>query len=138
MGAFSPEFRNRLDNIIHFKPLPVEVVRMIVDKFLGQLNAQVVDKEVKIVADEKAKDWLCKRGYKPEFGAREMSRVIHRYIKQPLADMMLFGDLQNGGVAEISTEMEDDKEKLIVIPQKAEKKVQLDKKEKKKKKKKKK
>ena len=127
--TFSPEFRNRLDNIIHFQPLPVDVVRLIVDKFVGQLNAQVVDRNVTIELDEQAKDWLCKRGYKPEFGAREMSRVIHRHIKQPLADMMLFGDLQDGGVAKVSTEIEDDIEKLTVTPIKNDEDISLQKKQ---------
>merc|ERR1712054_166182 len=87
-----------------FGALPKKVVRMIVNKFIKQLNAQIIDKDVEIIADDASKDWLSERGYKPEFGAREMSRVIHRELKQPLADMMLFGDLQNGGYAKISVE----------------------------------
>ncbi|MEC7984198.1 MAG: AAA family ATPase, partial [Myxococcota bacterium] len=102
--TFAPEFRNRLDAVIQFGALPQEVVRMIVDKFIGRLNAQIIDKGVEIVANNESKDWLSERGYKPEFGAREMSRVIHRELKQPLAEIMLFGDLQNGGFANISVE----------------------------------
>jgi ATP-dependent Clp protease ATP-binding subunit ClpA len=115
--TFSPEFRNRLDSIIQFAPLPLEVVRMIVDKFLTQLNEQIEDRNVSIEATEAAKEYLCKRGYSPKFGAREMSRVIHKKVKHPLADMMLFGDLQHGGVALLDIEKEDGKEKLVVIAQ---------------------
>ena len=102
--TFSPEFRNRLDSIINFGPLPLEVVRMVVDKFLDQLNAQLEDKNVRIEADEETKDWLAEKGYKPEFGAREMGRVIHRELKTELSEQILFGDLQNGGVAHLSME----------------------------------
>ena len=102
--TFAPEFRNRLDAIVQFGALPKKVVRMIVNKFIKQLNAQIVDKDVEIIADEASKDWLSERGYKPEFGAREMSRVIHRELKQPLAEIMLFGDLQDGGYAKVTVE----------------------------------
>ena len=99
--TFSPEFRNRLDALVQFGPLPVEVVVRIVDKFIGELNEQIIDRNVTIVPTEEARQWLGERGYKPEFGAREMSRVIHQHIKQPLADLMLFGDLKDGGVARL-------------------------------------
>ncbi|MGC6508778.1 MAG: ATP-dependent Clp protease ATP-binding subunit ClpA [Myxococcota bacterium] len=113
--AFSPEFRNRLDEIVHFGPLPQEVVRMVVDKFINQLELQVTERNVKIEATNDAKDWLSKKGYKPEFGAREMGRVVHKHIKQPLAELMLFGDLQDGGTAliDLSTD-EDGQEKLTI------------------------
>ena len=104
--TFSPEFRNRLDAIVRFGALPQEVVRLVVDKFLSQLGVQVAERGVVIVATDAAKDWLAARGYKPEFGAREMGRVIHRYIKRPLADLMLFGELISGGVAHV--ELKDD------------------------------
>ena len=120
--TFSPEFRNRLDDIIHFGPLPVEVVRMVVDKFLNQLEAQVTDKEVRIEATEAAKTWLSEKGYKPEFGAREMGRVIHRTIKQPLAELMLFGELQGGGVALVDIIEDEAGEKTLNITVKKEEK----------------
>ncbi|MFT5683825.1 MAG: ATP-dependent Clp protease ATP-binding subunit ClpA, partial [Myxococcota bacterium] len=99
--TFSPEFRNRLDALIAFGPLPEEVVVKIVDKFVGQLNEQTLERNVTIETTPEARKWLGARGYKPEFGAREMSRVIHQHIKQPLADLMLFGALKNGGVAKL-------------------------------------
>ncbi|MEL6345200.1 MAG: ATP-dependent Clp protease ATP-binding subunit ClpA [Myxococcota bacterium] len=112
--TFSPEFRNRLDALIQFGPLPQEVVIKIVDKFLGQLNEQIAERNVEIVADADARAWLADRGYKPEFGAREMGRVIHQNIKQPLADIMLFGDLQDGGVAKLTVKKDDDTETLEI------------------------
>ncbi len=97
--TFSPEFRNRLDALVRFGPLPPEVVGRIVDKFLAQLQAQVAERGVRIEADEQARAWLAQAGYKPEMGAREMGRVIHQQIKRPLADLMLFGSLAQGGRA---------------------------------------
>ncbi len=102
--TFSPEFRNRLDAIVKFGALPPEVVRQVVHKFVGQLSAQIADRNVTIQLTEAAVDWLAQKGYRPEFGAREMARVIHQHIKRPLADHMLFGALQKGGVAEVDVE----------------------------------
>jgi ATP-dependent Clp protease ATP-binding subunit ClpA len=102
--TFSPEFRNRLDAIVKFGALPMPVVLQIVDKFLAQLAAQVVDRGVKLTATEAARTWLADHGYKPEFGAREMNRVILRSIKKPLADLMLFYALRNGGDAIVDVE----------------------------------
>ncbi len=99
--TFAPEFRNRLDALVRFGPLPAVVVRRIVDKFLGQLSAQVADRGVTIEATPAARDWLAEKGYNPAMGAREMGRVIHHNIKRPLADMMLFGDLVGGGIARL-------------------------------------
>jgi len=99
--AFSPEFRNRLDALVQFDTLPEAVVVKIVDKFIGQLNEQTMERNVTIELTDEARTWLGARGYKPEFGAREMGRVIHQHIKQPLADLMLFGTLKDGGVAKL-------------------------------------
>lgn len=77
---------------------------MVVDKFIGELNDQMLDRNIIIEADGETKDWLAEKGYKPEFGAREMGRVIHREVKKPLAEHILFGDLQNGGTAFLSME----------------------------------
>jgi len=101
--TFTPEFRNRLDSIVQFGPLPQEVVLLIVDKFLGQLEDQVADRGVKLHITEAARRWMAEEGYKPEFGAREMGRVVHSHIKKPLADLMLFGALEGGGEAVIDT-----------------------------------
>ena len=108
--TFSPEFRNRLDAIIKFGALPQHVVRMVVDKFLKTLNGQMADRNVTVEADDNTKDWLAEKGYKPEFGAREMSRVIHREVKKPLAEHILFGDLQHGGIAKLSMEEKEDEQ----------------------------
>jgi len=99
--VFSPEFRNRLDGIVRFGPLPEVVVRQIVDKFLRALQGQVAERGVTIEATEAARGWMAVAGYKPEYGAREMNRVILKHIKRPLADMMLFGELKSGGVCVI-------------------------------------
>jgi len=97
--TFTPEFRNRLDALVQFEPLPQEVVLKIVDKFVGELEDQVSERGIKLHLTEAARQWMADEGYKPEYGAREMSRVIHNHIKKPLADMMLFGALQGGGEA---------------------------------------
>jgi len=97
--TFTPEFRNRLDALVQFGPLPEAVVIKIVNKFLGQLEDQVAERGVKITATTAAREWMASEGYKPEFGAREMGRVVHNFIKKPLADLMLFGPLQEGGEA---------------------------------------
>ena len=102
--TFSPEFRNRLDSIVKFGALPAHVVRLVVDKFLDQLSLQIQDRAVAIDATDAAKDWLAEKGDKPEFGAREMGRIIHLHIKRKLADLMLFGDLMLGGTVVVDTE----------------------------------
>ncbi|RME21650.1 MAG: ATP-dependent Clp protease ATP-binding subunit ClpA [Deltaproteobacteria bacterium] len=105
--TFAPEFRNRLDALVKFGSLPAPVVRRIVDKFLAQLGDQVADRGVRIEATVAARDWLAEQGYDPAMGAREMGRVIHHRIKRPLADMMLFGELVDGGVAHLDVRPDD-------------------------------
>ena len=94
---FTPEFRNRLDSIITFKPLPPEVIRNVVQKFVMQLEAQLADRHVTIELSDDAADWLAKNGYDELFGARPLARVIQENIKKPLADEILFGRLVRGG-----------------------------------------
>jgi ATP-dependent Clp protease ATP-binding subunit ClpA len=94
---FTPEFRNRLDAVITFKPLPPEVIRNVVQKFVMQLEAQLADRHVTIELSEDAADWLAKNGYDELFGARPLARVIQEHIKKPLADEILFGKLVRGG-----------------------------------------
>jgi ATP-dependent Clp protease ATP-binding subunit ClpA len=94
---FTPEFRNRLDSVITFKPLPPEVIRNVVQKFVMQLEAQLADRHVTIELTEDAADWLAKNGYDELFGARPLARVIQEHIKKPLADEILFGRLVRGG-----------------------------------------
>jgi len=95
---FTPEFRNRLDAIIPFAPLGKDVIRLVVDKFVMQLDAQLADRNVEIELSEVAMDWLAERGYDAKYGARPLARVVQEHIKKPLADEMLFGGLVGGGL----------------------------------------
>lgn len=101
---FSPEFRNRLDAVIPFAPLSVEVIQKVVQKFVMQLEAQLADRQVLIELTDKATDWLAKEGYDELYGARPLSRVIQENIKKPLADEILFGRLVNGGIVRVVVE----------------------------------
>jgi len=94
---FTPEFRNRLDGVIEFGPLPMSVVEGIVDKFIRDLNTQLKPKKVRVALSETAKAYLAKTGYDKAMGARPLSRVIQEKIKDPLVDEMLFGRLTQGG-----------------------------------------
>ncbi|MCX2973237.1 ATP-dependent Clp protease ATP-binding subunit ClpA [Halieaceae bacterium IMCC8485] len=97
---FTPEFRNRLDSIVQFDPLGEDVILTVVDKFLTELQGQLDEKRVTIDVDEDARLWLVEKGYDKNMGARPMERVIQEYIKKPLAEMVLFGELsQSGGTA---------------------------------------
>ncbi len=101
---FTPEFRNRLDNVINFAPLPEEVVLTVVDKFLVELQSQLDDKKVALHIDDDARRWLVAKGYDKQMGARPMARIIQEHIKKPLAEMVLFGELEGqGGTVYIST-----------------------------------
>ncbi len=94
---FSPEFRNRLDAIISFAPLPPAVVRQVVEKFVLQLEGQLAERGVTINLTPEAAEWLASRGYDERMGARPLGRVIQEHVKKPLADQVLFGELVNGG-----------------------------------------
>src|SRR5213082_3346377 len=94
---FAPEFRNRLDAIISFGHLNTDVIKMVVEKFVLQLEAQLADRDVTIELSEAASNWLIVRGYDEQMGARPMARVIQEYVKKPLADEVLFGQLKGGG-----------------------------------------
>jgi ATP-dependent Clp protease ATP-binding subunit ClpA len=111
---FTPEFRNRLDAIVTFKPLDQEVIRQVVQKFVMQLEAQLADRNVTIELSDDAADWLAKNGFDELYGARPLARVIQEHIKKPLADDILFGRLAKGGHvkvilkdAKIAFEIED-------------------------------
>ena len=95
--TFTPEFRNRLDSIVQFQPLGEDVILTVVDKFLTELQGQLDEKRVTLDVDEDARLWLVEKGYDIHMGARPMARVIQEYIKKPLADEVLFGQLKNGG-----------------------------------------
>ena len=99
---FSPEFRNRLDAIIQFRPLPIDVVMQVVDKFLMETENQLADKGVSIDVSPTAREWLAEHGFDEKMGARPMKRIIQEHIKRPLADELLFGDLSEGGAVEVS------------------------------------
>ena len=107
--VFTPEFRNRLDAIIQFNPLDTSVVVSVVDKFLVELQVQLDDKQVTLEIDDEVRDYLADKGYDRLMGARPMQRLIQDEIKKPLAGMILFGDLVNGGVVHLTLEPEDAK-----------------------------
>ncbi|MEH6527592.1 MAG: ATP-dependent Clp protease ATP-binding subunit ClpA [Sneathiella sp.] len=94
---FTPEFRNRLDSIIPFAPLPPEVVSRVVEKFVLQLETQLEDRNVTISLSDTAASWLAKEGYDVNNGARPLGRVIQEKIKKPLSEELLFGKLAKGG-----------------------------------------
>ena len=94
---FTPEFRNRLDAIVAFKPLSQDVIRQVVQKFVLQLEAQLADRNITIETSDAAADWLAKNGFDELYGARPLARVIQEQIKKPLADDILFGKLVRGG-----------------------------------------
>jgi ATP-dependent Clp protease ATP-binding subunit ClpA len=101
--TFSPEFRNRLDAWIQFNPLEMVHVERVVDKFVDELREQLVDKHVTLELTETARQWLARQGFDSLYGARPMARLIQQKIREPLAEAILFGELQGGGeaVAEI-------------------------------------
>ena len=101
--SFSPEFRNRLDGIIQFNPLPTEVIRTVVDKFLVELQVQLDVQKVQLEVSEDARDWLLENGYDKNMGARPMQRLIQDTIKTVLAEEILFGKLSKaGGIASVT------------------------------------
>ncbi|ATC86345.1 MULTISPECIES: ATP-dependent Clp protease ATP-binding subunit ClpA [Pseudoalteromonas] len=106
MGAinkvFSPEFRNRLDNIIWFNHLEREVILLVVDKFIVELQAQLDKKSVNLELTSKAREWLADKGYDKAMGARPMARVIQEELKKQLANEILFGELVDGGTVKVS------------------------------------
>ena len=99
--TFTPEFRNRLDAVISFGPLPKEVILQVVEKFVLQLEAQLLDRNVSIELTRKAAEWLADKGYDEKMGARPLGRVIQEHIKKPLAEELLFGKLAKGGLVKV-------------------------------------
>ena len=100
--TFSPEFRNRLDAVISFGPLPKEVIMQVVEKFVLQLEAQLMDRNVSIELTPEAAAWLSDKGYDDKMGARPLGRVIQEHIKKPLAEELLFGKLSKGGLVRVA------------------------------------
>jgi ATP-dependent Clp protease ATP-binding subunit ClpA len=100
--VFSPEFRNRLDNIIWFNHLDKDVILQVVDKFVVELQAQLDKKSVNLELTSKAREWLADKGYDKAMGARPMARVIQEDLKKQLANEILFGELISGGTVKVS------------------------------------
>ncbi len=109
---FKPEFRNRLDEIVYFESLPLEIVENIVDKFIRELEQQLDEKKVKFSVEQKARHWLAKKGFDTVLGARPMARVIQTEISDKLAEEILFGKLKDGG--EVVVSLADDTLKLAL------------------------
>jgi len=101
---FTPEFRNRLDSVISFAPLPRSVILKVVDKFVLQLENQLMDRNVHIDLTPEAAEWLADKGYDEKMGARPLARVIQEHIKKPMAEELLFGKLVKGGVVRVVVE----------------------------------
>ncbi|MBU2568795.1 MAG: ATP-dependent Clp protease ATP-binding subunit ClpA [Gammaproteobacteria bacterium] len=102
--SFSPEFRNRLDAVIQFKPLDISIVGHVVDKFIFELEALLAEKHVTLMLESEARLWLAENGCDPKMGARPMARLIQEKIKKPLANDLLFGKLVRGGNVRIYVE----------------------------------
>jgi ATP-dependent Clp protease ATP-binding subunit ClpA len=100
--TFTPEFRNRLDAVINFAPLGREIILQVVEKFVLQLEAQLMDRNVHIELSPEAALWLGDKGYDDKMGARPLGRVIQEHIKKPLAEELLFGRLVKGGVVKVA------------------------------------
>jgi ATP-dependent Clp protease ATP-binding subunit ClpA len=105
--VFSPEFRNRLDAIVSFRPLTPGVMETIVEKFILQLEAQLAERRVAIALEPEAREWLARKGFDPVYGARPLARVIQTEVRDPLTDEILFGRLEHGGTVTIG--LADDK-----------------------------
>ncbi|MBL8697722.1 MAG: ATP-dependent Clp protease ATP-binding subunit ClpA [Alphaproteobacteria bacterium] len=101
---FTPEFRNRLDAVVGFSRLKPEVIHRVVDKFVGDLQKQLAERQVVIFVTDEARTWLAEKGYDELYGARPLARVIQENIKKPLADELLFGNLTKGGTVRVKLE----------------------------------
>ena len=115
--TFTPEFRNRLDATISFAPLSKEVILKVVDKFVLQLEAQLMDRNVTFELSPDAAGWLADKGYDDKMGARPLARVIQEHLKKPLAEELLFGKLAKGGLVKVH--LKDGKLDLELVPPEA-------------------
>jgi ATP-dependent Clp protease ATP-binding subunit ClpA len=111
--TFSPEFRNRMDGWIAFSSLPMGIVEKIVDKQIDELRVQLREKQVELELREDARKWLAEHGFSPQFGARPMARLIQQALKKPLAERILFGDLEKGG--KVAVQVKEDKLDLAKV-----------------------
>ncbi len=112
---FTPEFRNRLDAVIPFAPLPTVVIHKVVQKFIMQLEAQLSERNVTFDLHEDAISWLAEKGYDEKMGARPLARVIQDVIKKPLANEILFGKLKKGGVVNVTVGPKEDGKPGIIL-----------------------
>jgi ATP-dependent Clp protease ATP-binding subunit ClpA len=110
---FTPEFRNRLDAMVSFKPLDEQIILRVVDKFLLQLEQQLSEKKVEVTFTDKLRKFLGKKGFDPLMGARPMQRLIQDTIRKALADELLFGRLTDGG--RLTVDIDDKDEVLLDI-----------------------
>jgi ATP-dependent Clp protease ATP-binding subunit ClpA len=101
---FSPEFRNRLDEIVRFDPLPPEVMERVVEKFVKELEVQLKERKIAVELTPAARKRLAEKGYDPDFGARPLGRLIQKELKDPLTDEVLFGRLKSGGRVEVDVD----------------------------------
>jgi ATP-dependent Clp protease ATP-binding subunit ClpA len=98
---FSPEFRNRLDAMIHFSSLSIEIMELIVDKFVAELQEQLTPQRIALTLSPAARRWFAEKGYDPDYGARPLVRLIQTHIKDGLSDEILFGSLTQGGAVQV-------------------------------------
>ena len=111
---FRPEFRNRLDSVIKFKPLATETMELVVDKFIVDIDRQLLARKATISVTAEARRWLAQRGHEPQYGARSIHRFIQREVKDKLADELLFGKLSQGGTVTVT--IEDDRLAFLYDP----------------------
>lgn len=105
--VFKPEFRNRLDAVVQFNQLSDVSMESVVNKFIYALEQSLAEKKVSLTLTAKARAWLAKKGFDPQMGARPMNRLIQDKVKQPLAEKLLFGELQNGGTVQIDLKKDE-------------------------------
>jgi len=104
--CFSPEFRNRLDAILSFQSLSIQIMEKIVDKFMAEINVQLSPRKIRIRLSPEARIWLAQKGHDPQYGARPLSRLIQIHIKDVLSDRILFGNLEKGGTVQVGLDGE--------------------------------
>jgi ATP-dependent Clp protease ATP-binding subunit ClpA len=122
--TFTPEFRNRLDAVISFAPLGKETIMRVVEKFVLQLEAQLMDRNVTFELSEEAAAWLGEKGYDDKMGARPLARVIQENVKKPLAEELLFGRLVKGGIVRVVVRDDEIELKIEEIGQAADQRQQ--------------
>ena len=110
---FTPEFRNRLDEIVFFDSLKADTINLVVDKFISELSDRLKEKGVELIVDDASRRWLAEHGFDQKMGARPMGRLIQDTLKKPLAEELLFGRLTQGGQVEVS--VKDNKLSIEVV-----------------------